>query len=372
MKAQKIYAKALNCYNSGNIDKAALLCDKSMEMNMHSPSINLRGLIYYLHGDLDNAQRIWKSNAALNDDVVSKKYIEDTKSDRKMLDMFNTAVSCYNDIKIAKALELLILCSKSDFNFIGVNNYLAACYIKTGEYDKALLRIKNVFEYDKNNEFAKKNIKIIREFGGTRSNKNFEKTLICGIVLFTVIFGICFYKKIARNINISNIKSTAVSKTKAKAVVVPKKVQQVKAKPEPKPEITFPYSDIKKHIDDKNYDEVYKDVCTWKDKCSGINESVLIKSGIDLLKSEGVNDFYNRGYISINNGDYSSGIKYLEMAYDFGSESYLYQHILYELAISTQKAGDMSKAKKYAAIINSQFPGSIYNNEIIKSILSSK
>jgi tetratricopeptide (TPR) repeat protein len=371
MKAQKIYAKALNCYNSGNIDKAALLCDKSMEMNMHSPSINLRGLIYYLHGDLDNAQRTWRSNAALNDDVVSKKYIEDTKSDRKMLDMFNTAVSCYNDIKIAKALELLILCSKSDFNFIGVNNYLAACYIKTGEYDKALLHIKNVFEYDKNNEFAKKNIKIIREFGGTGSNKNFEKALICGIVLFAVIFGICFYKKIAGNINIANIKNTAVSKDKTK-VAVPKKVQQVKAKPEPKPAITFPYSDIKKHIDDKNLDEVYRDVCAWKDNCSDINESVLIKSGIDLLKSDGVNVFYKRGYKSISNGDYSSGIKYLEMAYDFGSESYLYQHILYELAISTQKTGDMSKAKKYAAIINSQFPASIYNNKIIKSILSSK
>lgn len=374
MKAQRIYAKALNYYNSGNIDKAALLCDKSIEMNMYPPSINLRGLIYYLQGDLDSAQRTWKSNGALNDDVVSKKYIEDTTSDKNMLDMFNTAVNYYNDIKIAKAMELFNLCSKSDFNYISVNNYLAACYIKTGEYDKALQYIKNVMQYDKNNEFASKNMEIIREFGGAGSNKNFERILIYSIVIFTVIFGIYFYKIVAKNIDIRNVKNTVASSKAQAKEIVPKKVKKAETKPEPetKTEIIFPYSDIKKHIGGKNFDEVYKDVCTWRNKCSDINESVLIKNGIELLKEEGVKNFYEKGYSSINNGDYSSGIKYLEMAYDFGSESYLYKDILYQLAISTQKAGDMGKAKKYAAIINSKFSDSMYNNQIIKNILGSK
>ena len=54
-KSQKKYIKALDNYNNGYIDKAIKLCEESISINIkNSAAINLKGLLYYLNGDLDN------------------------------------------------------------------------------------------------------------------------------------------------------------------------------------------------------------------------------------------------------------------------------------------------------------------------------
>lgn len=77
-KSNKLYLKALNKYQSGYIDQAIDICEESISINMkNSASINLKGLLYYLKGDIDSAKALWKLNYEVNDDEVSKNIYKD-------------------------------------------------------------------------------------------------------------------------------------------------------------------------------------------------------------------------------------------------------------------------------------------------------
>lgn len=130
-KSSKLYNKALKKYNNGFIDKAFELCEESISLNINnSAAINLKGLLYYIKGDINSCRGLWKMNSQLNKDRVSEKYIQDSSNDEKLLELYNTASILIKELKINEALILLKQCEKSHFNYINVNNYLALCYIK--------------------------------------------------------------------------------------------------------------------------------------------------------------------------------------------------------------------------------------------------
>jgi tetratricopeptide (TPR) repeat protein len=129
----KLYTKAINCYNEGYIEKSLEYCEKSISENLKNTSaINLKGLLYYLKGDLENAQALWKMNSQVNKDLVSKKYLEDSISDEEKKRYYQAALNCMKELKIKEALQLLEQCKDSDFNSINVSNSIAICYIKLG------------------------------------------------------------------------------------------------------------------------------------------------------------------------------------------------------------------------------------------------
>src|SRR3712207_9370980 len=82
IKSKKIYAKAIDKYSLGYINDALRLCEESISMDVNNaPAINLKGLLYYLKGDLTSAQNLWKMNLKLNKDKISEKYLKDSKED---------------------------------------------------------------------------------------------------------------------------------------------------------------------------------------------------------------------------------------------------------------------------------------------------
>ncbi|MCC5424862.1 tetratricopeptide repeat protein, partial [Clostridium botulinum] len=137
-KSRKIYTKALDNFNNGNIDKALDLCEKSISMDLKNNfAINLKGLLYYLKGDLISCKNLWKMNYHTNKDTVSYKYLQDAKLDEQFLKKYANAITLIKNNDIEGAIDLLKQCEKTDFNHINVCNNLAMCYIKLGKYNNA-------------------------------------------------------------------------------------------------------------------------------------------------------------------------------------------------------------------------------------------
>lgn len=419
--SKKLYVKALKYYNEGYIFKAGELCDKSIALNMHAPSMNLRGLIYYIQGELENAERMWKVNSSANNDSVSRKYLKDSRNDKKRLDIYNEALGLFNEVKISEALELFLKCCDSDFNSINVNNYIAACYIKIGDYNKALQHLNKVSQFDRKNKLMLDTRKIILEFGGG-TKKNWRKAFV-SVIIFVMIaaLGTAFYSIVSKKlilhtkVQTSNQKDKMKNKTPAietpapDSKTAPKKESSINTAESTKNiEVSpqFPREDILKNMNDNNFEVLYDEVSVWKDKASNDNDKILINKAVSLLEEKGVNDLYLKGCNLKSKGDNLNAVKYLMHSYEYGKNSYLYQHIIYMLADAEEKAGDsaaaikyyeqydnlyypngeyettvlynaamiyknldMGKAKVYAEKLSKNFSGSPYNNDNIKSLL---
>ena len=68
----KIYEKALSLYNNGNIDKAIELCEKGISNSLKDGKIlNLKGLLLYTQGRLEEANALWKMNKDYNNDSIA-------------------------------------------------------------------------------------------------------------------------------------------------------------------------------------------------------------------------------------------------------------------------------------------------------------
>ena len=408
-KSKKLYIKALDKYNKGHIDKAIQLCEESISIDIkNSASINLKGLLCYLKGDLDSAQRLWKMNYGVNKDGVSERYLNDTKKDKERVKLYAIALNFIKELKINEALSLLEKCAGSDFNCINVNNHISLCYMRRGEYDKALEYIEKVLTLDKNNSMSKEIMKTLETYGDVdkKPNKiNLRYVLIVGICLVLFISALMGYGKFVKNNkNLSNPKeSSKKSITKSntdevkKDKIVPNKIEAE----------VFPSDKVKSAIENKNFEALYEENVKWKDKNISANDKIILSKAAELLKSEGVDYFYNKGCTYMNSNDYNNGKTYLSKAYEIGKESYLYPHIiymagtafylsedvenaikyykqydqdfsdgnyedtvLYKLAI-IYKDIDKSKAKTYAEKLLDKYPGSIYSNSIIRELVNS-
>ncbi len=65
----KLYSKAIKYYEEGKLEKALLQCEEAISLNLrNSAALNLKGLLLYLKGNLDEAVATWKINWDFNDD----------------------------------------------------------------------------------------------------------------------------------------------------------------------------------------------------------------------------------------------------------------------------------------------------------------
>ncbi len=127
----ELYNKAVKYHDEGNLDKAIDVCEKAMLENLKNAAIlNLKGLIFYQKGELDEAITVWNINREFNDNDMAKSYIRDSISDREKISLYEEAESAIKKLSIDKAIELLNKCAESDFNTIKVNTALGLCYYK--------------------------------------------------------------------------------------------------------------------------------------------------------------------------------------------------------------------------------------------------
>ncbi len=193
---KKEYKKALNLYNNGYIDKAIEICEIGISRSLEDSNLlNLKGLLLYLKGELEEAISLWKINKYHNDDEIAKAYLKDIEIDFNRRELFKEseelirneleeAISLWkinkyhNDDEIAKAylkdieidfnrrelfkeseelirnlnideaLQILMICKESDYNSINVNNALAICYMRKAEYVECQKCIDKVLNID--------------------------------------------------------------------------------------------------------------------------------------------------------------------------------------------------------------------------------
>ncbi|KAJ52277.1 tetratricopeptide (TPR) repeat protein [Clostridium tetanomorphum] len=377
-KSLKFYNKALEQYNNGFIDKGIELCERSISININNAAaINLKGLLYYIKGDLDGCRKLWKMNCHLNKDQVSEKYLKDTKEDKRLLKLYSMAIPLIKELKINEALTLLNECEKSHFNYINVNNYLAICYVKKGDYKKSQEHINKVLKVDNKNKVALENKKNLKKYGISKKEMNFNPYMTIGVVLIFLIINISLlikYNKININALTSKYKATINKKdatlnsnnTNKKNSEENKKV--IKEQEQKIEEEKFPYNEIKKSLDQKDFNKLYDYLIKWNSKELNINDKSLLGKGKELLDLEGGEYFYNKGYELLEKENHNAAKTYLERAYNYGKGTWYYPHAIYLLSTIYEKIGDIDKAIKYYTIYDSNFENGDYEEIVLYNL----
>lgn len=431
-KSLQLYKKAVGHYSRGNLDKALEYCERSISNNIkNSAAINLKGLLYYFKGELESAQALWKMNYQVNKDLVSNKYLEDSKNDFNKKLMYKAALIALKELKVREAVNLLLTCRESDFNSISVNNLLAVCYIKLGEYNKSLKQLEEVRRIDKKNIDAAKTERELVDLGVVK-RKLTIKYIVLTVVCISLIMLAAANRGAIKNILFSIPSGSGNIKTPAAAdasKALGKKETEAKSgssagngspvinsspnnsSQEGNSSTTgkkvFDSSTLSKAVQDKDYESIYRVADLWKNESLSINDKSLLQDAISLLQTSGVEYFYNNGRNAMKSNDYKTSIIYLAKAYTYGENYYLYQDILYMLGYSYKsdkqidnciryyneydskfpngtyeetvlyelaliyKPLDVKTSKNYAARLSKQYPKSIYNNTNIKEILAS-
>lgn len=365
-KSQRIYIKALNKYNNGYINRAIKLCEESISIDIkNKSSINLKGLLLYLTGNLDDAQKLWKMNYQVNDDDVAQKYLENSKQDNEKIKFYKQSLVLIEKLEIDKALVLLEKCSKSDFNYINVNNYSSLCYIKKGNYIKALEKANNVLKLDVKNVEAKKNIKFLKSINVIDNKTNVKKfcfiffigIIIVGILFLFVDRGNRFTTGMRKLSGTWNTKQSVNSKSYNKEVYNANgKIASTKI---------FPSKDMEKYLNNKDYDSIYVQVMDWRNEKLNSSEEDLLFKAYQLLTTEGCVYFYNLGCNYLNNKDYNNAKAYLKKAYEFGTGNELYPYIIYMLGSSFDLSGDLKSSIKYYEEYDHSFSSGNYEEVVL-------
>ncbi|MBX4269114.1 tetratricopeptide repeat protein [Clostridium estertheticum] len=381
-KSGKVYVKAMNKYNDGYIDKALDLCEKSISLkSTNAAALNLKGILYYLKGDLENAKKMWDINYKRNNDKVSKKYLSDSLRDKKRLQLYINSLELIKQLNICDALETLKQCQDSDFNFINVNNNISLCYIKQGEYDKALKYINEVIKVDKKNAEASINKETLIKYGSLKRKINYVKVGVVTASILLIVTVIFIGKKNIYNIkHIStmgaqklqsgislikgNDKLVAIKKNtnldKSGTKMVGNKVQKIEQ---------FPREQFKISIENNNMEQIVSYVNRWNKADLEMNDKLLLVKGEEIIKSEGVLYFYNKGVGYIKDKEYTKAQKYFLYALPYSKGDYLQEHILYMLAVSYKASSDFQNAVKYYELVLKQFPSGSYTEEVLYNLV---
>ncbi|MBY6797736.1 tetratricopeptide repeat protein [Clostridium botulinum] len=366
-KSRKIYTKALDNFNNGNIDKALDLCEKSISMDLKNNSaINLKGLLYYLKGDLISCKNLWKMNYHTNKDTVSYKYLQDAKLDEQFLKKYANAITLIKNNDIEGAIDLLKQCEKTDFNHINVCNNLVMCYIKLGKYNNALEYYEKALSIDKNNDISINIKKELYKKGLIKKHKC--KKILIAILVISIISSISIYlfNKFNKTKNISEMKNNKITSKESKNKSnIPKKEEAKKTetkKQEIKKEEKIDIQNLNNYIEKKNYIQLYNIYSNYKNKNLDVNsKSVLVKAE-KLLKEEGIEYFYNTAMVNTNNKKYKESNDLLLKAYSLGNVNYLYPHIIYLLATNYEAVNNISEAIRYYEIYVNSFMKNDYGD----------
>lgn len=390
------YKKASVYYEKGEIEKALKECELAIAENLKDSAIlNLKGIILYQKGLLNEAITCWNINREFNDDSLAKSYIKDVQSDKKLEELYYEGEALLNNLNVDEALGKFKLCQESDFNSIKVNTAIAICYFKKGQFEESRFYIIKALKIDKNFISAKKLSKELDGISG--EGKVNSKSIVAIVLLLSMIAGGVYY--FSTNIIEGGNKSNELS-----SVDTDNSEKKEDTKGETREEIDF--STLEAAIRDKDVDKLYvllKSVD--KDKLSKDNIEKVNKAEI-LIKDFGVEKFYNLAQEYVKKEDNLNAYNELKKAYEYGSESYLYQHIVYFRGFIAKELNEVdeaikyyeeyiklydkqgyteevlynlvvlnkdinkSKSKEYAKKLVKDYPKSMYNNKVVQGIIN--
>lgn len=417
-KAKRIYDRAMNHYEKGQINKALELCEEALSEGLdNSHVLNFKGLLLYQKGSLNEAVTVWRINKDLNNDDIAKKYIEDIAADENRFELYKQGEEALKQFKIDKALELFRICAESDFNSIKVNSGIAMCYQRKGDFNKAKEYVEKALRIDKNAFTARSIERELKDDGiYTESGESSKKFIIGIIILFFVVAitaggylamskfkskSLTDSKNIALNENNENDdaqgrqNSEEKSDTASEETIKESTVQN------------FDKEKLKTLMDNNDLDGVYEQLKNVKKESISSDDIDVYNKAVNLMKDKGISKFYQYGLGCFNQGNYADAKISLDKAYAYSEGSSIKEHILfyrasnsyyqsdsknaldqleeyykqypkgsyaqdalYELAMASNPI-DKEKSKAYANKLMNNFPNSIYINDNIKSILNS-
>lgn len=364
------YEKALKLYHKGELKKSLECCEQGISKNLKNNSVlNLKGLILYLKGDLEGAITVWKINKDFNEDEMSKTYIRDAENDSERQKEFEKARILIKDLHIKEAIESLNICRESDFNSIQVNNALALCEFKKGEYDKSRGYINKALAINKGdiNTLAIK--KQLDEFTETKNVKKIviPILLIC-IIISSVIIMVNLKGKDDKisnsNNNITNDKEVEEKATDK----VEADISEVENKDESK--ATEENIEEVKSFSSEEIEEYYIRASTY----FADGNYAEARNNLDKVIKQSVGNYLNDDILFLLASTYeklediNNSIKYFEEYISLYEKGNYIQEVYYKLALQ-YKSINIEKSKQYANKLRDNYPESIYNNNNIDSIL---
>lgn len=381
----RTYEKALKLYNNGYIDKAINICEIGISRDLsNSKLLNLKGLLLYLKGDLEEAVALFKTNKHFNNDDISSSYLKDIEKDYERLDLYNKAVECINNFEIDEAIELLNLCTESDFNSINVNKYLAICYLRRGDYLKSHENLSKLIEIDKANGHAKEINKELNSALEIKDSSLMKKIIPVALLIILSIFITIFIKdKGSNKYNEDNIKAEEVqndievnnshnennsnqtndenvnneevnNENREEASEKEDKGQEIEVLTEE--QIKESYIRASSYYEDNNIEEA-----------KAVLERVLPSAEKSHLRDD-IMFLLASAYENIN--DVDKAINYYDSYIEEYEDGSYIQEAYYRAAL-IYKDRNNEKSKIYALNLKDNYPNSIYNNSKIQEIISS-
>lgn len=369
---KNIYEKALYLYSKGNIEKAIEICEKEISRDLKNFNIiNLKGLLLYLKGDLEDSIALWSINKDYNNDKIAISYLSDSNKDFKRKELYEHAEELMYNLEIDEAIKILNTCRESDFNSINVNTALAKCYLKKGEYESVKTYLEEVFKIDKYNIIARQ---INNELKGVFKCNNREvifSKIIIGLAFSILIAVIVFIgkKKIFDiDLETQSIQQSLNDLEEYKQIEENKEINENLNNTNPIDTVDI----TSKFLNDDEIREIYIKATEYFEEGNYGETKEILAQAVNYLNGNHLDDdiIFLLGSVCYEMKDSNEAIENFEryiMEYSDGSyivESYYRVALLY-------KDIDIAISKNYANEILINYPDSIYNNSYIEEILNS-
>ena len=365
----KGYEKALYLYNKGNIERAIEICEKEMSKDLtNSNVINLKGVLLYLKGELEDSIALWNINRDYNNDNISSSYLKDAQRDFKRRELYEEAEELIYNLNIDEAIDILELCEESDFNSINVNNALATCYFKKGDYEKVKECLEKVFKLDKYNDKAKdinKELESVFKYNDKREIIN--KAVLMLALSISIILIIFIGKKTLSNYELNNkdlsLALNNIEENKENEIIINKDIENSNEKNEIISQSNLSNNEIR---------ENYIKATEYYDEGKYEETKELLERTITYLSGGHLDDdiIFLLGSVCDELGDIDKAIENFDRYITEYSDGSYIQEAYYKAAL-LYKNKDIVISKSYANKILINYPNSIYNNSYVEEIMNS-
>lgn len=320
---------------------------------------------------------------------------------------FISAQKLYQSSRVEEAVIRFKEIEEESFNSINTFNKLAQCYCDLGDKEQAKKYVNKVLSMDKRNTEAKK---ISKTLYPIKEARKYIIPIICVLLLVIGINNLWENDKVNKG-NTYNSKVVALEGNKEQedkiesptAIIAGGSTSEVVE--ETNTEVGVPVVAIKQAIDSLDIYKLNELYVENKEKGKNLTEKNLLIECENILKRQGVQQFYEQGYKYIGENKPEEALKYLNIAHMYSEENYLNEHIEYFIGIAYKSMGDsdnfvksfeeyvnkypkgnyittvlydlatfyleidLEKSKHYAEILYYDYSDSEMNNSVIKEII---
>ncbi|MBN1037356.1 hypothetical protein DVW12_01295 [Clostridium botulinum] len=380
-KNKKFYDKAIKYYQNGDLSKSLKACEESLSYSLKNPSIlNLKGLILYQQGKLDEAITVWKINKDFNNDGIAQNYIHSAKEDEVRVELYELGEKKLKELKIDEAIKIFKKCKESDFNCIKVDTALALCYQKKGEINKCIDYMNKVLVIDKNYKVANQiKSQLIDLKAYKKESNNFIKSMAALVGVIFICGTVYIFKDNFKGINKdNNVSMESINKVEDDASNSEDVVTEDKKESELKtPDVTTNEQDKKvlldvnklnEHFENGDVDNIYYDLQNVNELDVSDEYKGLYRRCVNLLKTSGIEVFYEKGMEEFNIQNYEKANVEFSKAYDYCDGSYLNEHIMFYKAVTLEQLNNSDEAIKLYELYYEEYPKGSYADNTLYNL----